>query len=305
MRQLQRRAEQNPSLFGDLMRRLRSFAGAVDNGEGSIRTRIENIIEGDIGDENSEKLVPAVRELVLNALAFGELQVADVMVQRPDIKAVPKDASLAKVLETMQAGMHTRLPVYGTALDDVVGMVHVKDLLPYFANPDGFDLAKVTRRVLVVPPSMSVLALVREMRDTRVHMAVVVDEFGGTDGLATMEDLVGEIIGEIPDEHDPATEAQIVRQPDGTIDVDGRAYLDDLEQILGAELLDEETREEVDTVSGLISSLVDRIPATGERIPHPAGFTFEILDASSRRIERVKIHDQRAEQIAETEVMGD
>lgn len=305
MRQLQRRAEQNPSLFGDLMRRLRSFAGAVDNGEGSIRARIEDIIEGDIGDDGTEKLVPAVRELVLNALAFGELQVADVMVQRPDIRAVPKDASLAKVLETMQAGMHTRLPVYGTALDDVVGMVHVKDLLPYFTAPDGFDLEKVTRRVLVVPPSMSVLALVREMRDTRVHMAVVVDEFGGTDGLVTMEDLVGEIIGEIPDEHDPATNTEVVRQPDGTIDVGGRVYLDDLEQVLGSELVDEETREEVDTVSGLISALIDRIPATGEKIPHPAGFVFEILDATPRRIEKVKIHDQRTENEANSEVMGD
>ena len=304
MRQLQRRAEQNPSLFGDLVRRLRSFAGAVDT-DGSLRTRIEHLIEGDLDDEGEQKLVPAVRELVLNALAFGELQVADVMVQRPDIKAVAKDSSLTRVLEAMHAGMHTRLPVYGTALDDVIGMVHVKDLLPYVLAPEGFDLAAVTRRVLVVPPSMQVLDLLREMRDTRVHMAVVVDEFGGTDGLVTMEDLVGEIIGEIPDEHDPATDVQIVRQPDGTIDVDGRVYLDDLERFLGMELVDEEMREEVDTLSGLISALVDRIPTVGEKIPHPAGFLFEILDASSRRIERVKIHDQRGGTATEPEVMGD
>lgn len=305
MRQLQRRAEQNPSLFGDLMRRLRSFAGAADNGEGGIRAQIENLIEGDTEDDNGPKLVPPVRELVLNALAFGELQVADVMVQRPDIRAVPKDASLAKVLETMQAGMHTRLPVYGTALDDIIGMVHVKDLLPFFAAPDGFDLGAVTRRVLVVPQSMSVLDLVREMRDTRVHMAIVVDEFGGTDGLVTMEDLVGEIIGEIPDEHDPSTDAQIVRQPDGTIDVDGRVYLDDLEKFLQLELVDEETREEIETVSGLISALVDRIPAIGESIPHPTGLVFDILDATARRIERVKIHDRRQNRSSEPEVMGD
>jgi magnesium and cobalt transporter len=305
VRQLQRRAEQNPSLFSDLVRRLRSFAGAVDASDGSLRTRIEHLIEGDLDEEGDQKLVPAVRELVLNALAFGELQVADVMVQRPDIKAIAKDASLAKVLETMQVGMHTRLPVYGTALDDVIGMVHVKDLLPYMLKPEGFDLATVTRRVLVVPPSMKVLDLLHEMRDTRVHMAVVVDEFGGTDGLVTMEDLVGEIIGEIPDEHDPATDAQIVRQPDGTVDADGRVYLDDLERFLDVELVDEEMREEVDTLSGLVSSLVDRIPATGEKIPHPTGFLFEILDASSRRIERVKIHDQRAEDKGEFEVMGD
>jgi CBS domain containing-hemolysin-like protein len=292
LRQLQRRAEQNPSLFGDLLKRLRSFAGASEDGEGGIREQIERLIRGE-EDGGGPALAPAVGELVLNALAFGELQVADVMVQRPDIKAVPKDATLTKVVETMRAGMHTRLPVYGTALDDIVGMVHVKDLLPFFTDPDGFDLEAVTRRVLVVPPSMSVLALVREMRDTRVHMAVVVDEFGGTDGLVTMEDLVGEIIGEIPDEHDPSSTAQIVRLPDGTIDVDGRVYLDDLEEELGVELVDEETREEVETVSGLLSTLVDRIPIVGESIPHPAGFMFEVLDASTRRIERVKIHDRR------------
>ena len=305
MRQLQRRAEQNPSLFGDLLRRLRSFAGASEDEEGGIRGQIERLIRGEGDDNGSPALAPAVGELVLNALAFGELQVQDVMVQRPDIKAVAKDAPLAKVLETMHAGMHTRLPVFGAALDDIVGMVHVKDLLPYFMAPDGFDLATVTRRVLVVPPSMSVLALVREMRDTRVHMAVVVDEFGGTDGLVTMEDLVGEIIGEIPDEHDPATDAQIVRQPDGTIDVDGRVYLDDLEKQLGIELVDEETRDEVETVSGLISALVDRIPLSGESIPHPAGFVFEILDATTRRIERVKIHDRREQDQRDGEVMGD
>ena len=304
MRQLQRRAEQNPSLFGDLLKRLRSFAGAADDEEGSIRRQIERLIRGE-DDGAGPALAPAVGELVLNALAFGELQVADVMVQRPDIKAVPKDAALAKVLDTMRAGMHTRLPVYGTALDDIVGMVHVKDLLPFFLQPDGFELATVTRRVLVVPPSMSVLALVREMRDTRVHMAVVVDEFGGTDGLVTMEDLVGEIIGEIPDEHDPATDAQIVRQPDGTIDVDGRVYLDDLEEELDVRLADEETREEVETISGLISALVDRIPMAGETIQHPAGLTFEILDASTRRIERVKIHDRRDKAAGDVEVTSD
>jgi CBS domain containing-hemolysin-like protein len=301
VRQLQRRAEQNPSLFGDLLKRLRSFAGAADDEEGSIRGQIERLIKGE-DDGSGPALPPAVGELVLNALAFGELQVADVMVQRPDIKAVPKDASLSKVLETMRAGMHTRLPVYGTSLDDIVGMVHVKDLLPYVLQDDGFELASATRRVLVVPPSMSVLALVREMRDTRVHMAVVVDEFGGTDGLVTMEDLVGEIIGEIPDEHDPAPDAQIVRQVDGTIDVDGRVYLDDLEEELDVQLADEETRDEVETISGLISAMVDRIPMVGEIIPHPSGFTFEILDASPRRIERVKIHDRRSEAADDAEV---
>ena len=304
MRQLQRRADDNPSLFGDLMRRLRSFAGAAATDEGGVRARIEDLIDGDDEDDPGQKLVPAVRELVLNALAFGELQVGDVMVQRPDIKAVPKDAPLARVFETMHAGMHTRLPVYDQVLDDIVGMVHVKDLLPFIGADETFDLAMITRRVLVVPVSMSVLDLVREMRDTRVHMAVVVDEFGGTDGLVTMEDLVGEIIGEIPDEHDPARDAEIVRQADGTIDVDGRVYLDDLEQTLGLELVDDETREEVDTVSGLISALADRIPAAGEKILHPAGFTFEITDATTRRVDRIKIHDERSEPARNAEILG-
>ena len=305
MRQLQRRAEQNPSLFGDLMRRLRSFAGATAADDGGVRARIEDLIDGNAEDDQGQKLVPAVRELVLNALAFGELQVADVMVQRPDIKAVPKDASLSKILETMHSGMHTRLPVYESVLDDIVGMVHIKDLLPFIGTSQEFYLGNIIRRVLVVPVSMSVLDLVREMRDTRVHMALVVDEFGGTDGLVTMEDLVGEIIGEIPDEHDPAKDAEIVEQPDGSIDVDGRVYLDDLEERLGVELVDDETREEVDTVSGLISTLVDRIPAAGEKIAHPVGFVFEIIDATPRRVDRIKIHDERPDNVRNPEAVGD
>ena len=304
MRQLQRRAADNPSLFGDLMRRLRVLAGGEEEGEGGLREQIEELIGDENGEAGTAGLTPAERELVLNALAFGELEVADVMIPRTDIRAIPADAPLDRILDAMAGAMYTRLPVYGTSLDDVIGMVHLKDLLPFWAAPDTFDLAKVMRKVLVVPPSMSVLELLREMRDTRVHMAVVVDEFGGTDGLVTIDDLVGEIIGELPDEHDEATDEGIVRNPDGTIDAAARVDLEDLEEVLGAELVDDDTRDEVDTLGGLIFTLVDRVPAKGDMVEHPGGFVFEILAATPRRIERVRIHDRRAEAAAPGEAVG-
>ncbi len=205
MKELPANREQQTSLLHGILARLRILAKRR-NGDGhSLRETLEELIEEheeEGGAEDRQEFTEEERELLLNALSFGELQVWDVMVPRSDVKATPISATLAEVLSAMREGMHTRLPVYRENLDEVVGMVHIKDLLPYWGDGADFVLERIVREVLFVPPSMRVLDLLLQMRDTGIHMAIVVDEYGGTDGLATIEDLVEEIVGEIQDEHD-------------------------------------------------------------------------------------------------------
>jgi magnesium and cobalt transporter len=287
MKQLAKRQQESPTLFEALMRRVRELAGRGEP-EGGLREHLEELIE-EAEAEEREQLTPQERALILNALSFGELRVDDVMVPRADIKGVPIDASLNEVVAAMQQAAHTRLLVYRETLDDVVGIVHLKDILPFWGDGRAFSLEEVMRPVLVVPPSMRVIDLLLEMRDTRMHMAIVVDEFGGTDGLVTIDDLVEEIVGELKDEHDKMTPPELVEQGDGVIDADGRIDLEDLEKRLGFPLLDEEDRDEADTLAGLIFTLMDHVPAKGEIVRHPSGLEFEILDADPRRIKRVRI----------------
>lgn len=294
MRQLQRREGGSPSILDGILRRLRELTGVADE-EGGLRATLEELIEERSGEGEGERLGESERRLLLNALAFGELEVADVMVPRADIKAVEASTDLRGVIDAIVQARHSRLPVYRQNLDDVIGVVHVKDLLPFWGDGAGFDLASIVRKVLVVPPSMRVVDLLREMRDTGVHMAVVVDEFGGTDGLVTIEDVVQEIVGEIQDEDRGEPPAELVRREDGSLDVDGRIDLEELEAALGARLLDEESEDEADTLGGLLFMLLDRVPARGERVRHPAGFEFEVIDADPRRIKRVRVRDLRGE----------
>ena len=287
MRQLPRREAEGASLFDALVRRLRELTGIGEQETGNLRDAIEEIIGEAPADERKD-FTAEQRALLLNALEFGELGVDDVMVPRADIKAVPVEATLREVVRAMHEAGHTRLLVYRETLDDVLGLVHVKDLLPYWGDGAEFDLERVVRPVLMVPPSMRVLDLLLDMRKSRVSLAVVVDEFGGTDGLVTMEDLVEEIVGELR-----GREAQpgrrLLELPDGSLEVDARLDLEELEERLGTPLLDEDERDEADTLAGLIFALVDRVPAKGEVVPHPAGFAFEVLDADPRRIKRVRI----------------
>ena len=213
------------------------------------------------------------------------------MVPRADINGRRiGDQPLREVVATHAVGTATRA-WWSTAthLDDVLGIVHLKDLLPFWGDGARFSLEQVMRPLLVVPPSMRVLDLLLEMRETRKRIAVVVDEFGGTDGLVTIEDLVEEIVGELADEHDRVGQPQLVENPDGSIDADGRVYLEELEEKLGVALLEGEDRDEADTLGGLIFTLVDRVPTRGEIVPHPSGLEFEVLDADPRRIKRVRI----------------
>jgi len=305
MRELPANRDQQTSLLYGLLTRLRILARRR-NGEGhSLREALEDLIEEheeEGGPEDRAEFTEEERELLLNALSFGELQVWDVMVPRSDVKAIGIGASLAEVLGGMRDAMHTRLPVYRENLDEVVGMVHIKDLLPYWGDGADFALERIVREVLFVPPSMRVLDLLLQMRDTGIHMAIVVDEYGGTDGLATIEDLVEEIVGEIQDEHDKILPPRITELPDGVLEADARVEVEELEQRLGLQLLEPERREDADTLGGLLFTLLDRVPARGEVVRHPAGLEFEVLDADPRRIKRLRILKAPATSAAEQEV---
>ena len=280
-----------PTLLQGLLMRLRLVSGRR-NGEGStLRETLEELIEEQDGEAGatSDGISDEERTLLLNALSFGELQVRDVMVPRSDIKAIEAGADIGAVVTAMREAAHTRLPVFRQNLDDVLGMVHIKDILPYWGDGEGFRLEDVVRDVLFVPPSMRVLDLLLQMRDTKVHMAIVVDEYGGTDGLATIEDLVEEIVGEIQDEHDKILPPQVVELPNGSLEADARVEVEELEKRLELELLDEERREYVDTLGGLLFMLLDRVPSRGEVVRHPSGVEFEVLEADPRRIKRVRI----------------
>lgn len=288
MRQLARQPETSPSLLEGLLRRLRELASG-ESSNGGLRETLEDLLEEEEAGKGAEQFTADERELLLNALSFGELRVDDVMVPRGDIKAIELGSSLAEIVAAMRAAGHSRLLVYRETLDDVVGLVHIKDLLPFWGDGGAFELARVMRPVPVVPPSMRVLDLLLEMRKRHAHMAAVVDEFGGTDGLVTVEDLVVEILGEIHDEHSPEEPPQLVRRPDGSLEADARVEIDEVEEQLDCRLLTEDERDEVDTLGGLVVTLADRIPDIGDIVPHPAGLVFHVLDADPRRIKRLLI----------------
>jgi CBS domain containing-hemolysin-like protein len=237
---------------------------------------------------------------VLNAARFDTLRVEDVMVPRADIVAVEVDTPLKELARLFADAAHSRLPVYRETLDEPVGVVHIKDVLRLLAENVGGGgdaavadkpvLSSITRPVLYVPPSMPVADLLLRMQTRRIHMALVVDEFGGTDGLLTLEDLVEEIVGDIADEHEK-TEEPAIRARGATLwDVDARAPIEDLEALTGRSLdLPEAVEEEVDTLGGLVFALAGRVPERGEVIVHPAGVEFEVVDADPRRVKRMLV----------------
>ncbi|MGH1480793.1 MAG: hemolysin family protein [Geminicoccales bacterium] len=274
-----------------LMNRLKVFVRRR-NGDGhSLRETLEELIEEDEGDAHQSRpeFSDEERAILLNALSFGALQVWDVMVPRSDITPIEHESNLDQVIKTMRESTHTRLPVMRDTLDDIVGMVHLKDLLPFWGDGKTFKLKLIQRELLFVPPSMKVLDLLMKMRDTGIHMAIVIDEYGGTDGMVTIEDLVEEIVGEIQDEHDKILPPSLTERPDGSIEADARLDVEDLEKHLALELLEEDRREDVGTLGGLIFTLFDRVPARGEVVRHQSGIEFEILDADPRRVKRLLI----------------
>ncbi len=256
------------------------------NGDASLRESLEELI--DEHHEAEQPINPEERLMLMNILKLGELRVDDVMVPRADIVAVEVGTSLNDIVKLVGQAFHSRMPVYRGNLDDVLGMVHIKDLMRYWDRRP-FHLRRAVHEVLFVPPSMLVLDLMLKMRAARIHMAVVVDEYGGTDGLVTIEDLVEEIVGEIEDEHDQVEGPLIVERPDGSLVADARAAIAELESRVGCDLLPDERDEEVDTLGGLVFSLVGRVPQRGEVVAHAAGLEFVVLDADPRRIKRIRV----------------
>lgn len=256
------------------------------NGGESLRDTIEELIEQE-NTANSE----AGEEIVFlrNVLRLRDLAANDVMVPRADIVGVEIDTPLDELTSLMSGSAHSRMPVYRETLDDAVGMVHIKDVVAWRGSDETFTIAKILRRILFVAPSMPILELLLQMRVSRTHMALVVDEFGGTDGLVTIEDLVEEIVGEIQDEHDPDVAPMMADRADGSIEADARVAIEDFEARIGSLLTPAERQADIDTLGGLVFTLAGRVPSRGEVVRHPSGAEFEVLDADPRRIKRLRV----------------
>lgn len=258
-----------------------------NSGETGLRESFEEVLE-EYGAIDSA-LDPEQREMLLNIVDFGEVSVGDVMVPRTDIVAVEVGLTLPEVIAQFHEARHSRMPVYRETLDDIIGFIHIKDLIEFWHNESAFSLRSIARELLVVPHSMPVIALLQRMRATRIHMAIVVDEYGGTDGLVTIEDAVEEIVGDISDEHDDEEEPLLVPLPDGTFDADGRAEIEAFEALAEVDLLPDDNDDDVDTLGGLVFTILGRVPQVGETLVHDCGLEFEVMDADARRIKRLKI----------------
>jgi magnesium and cobalt transporter len=228
------------------------------------------------------------RLLIANILRLRETTADDVMIPRADIVAMRVDLTLEQAIEQIRGDGHSRLPVYREQLDDIVGMVHVKDVFAYVGRPEAFSLEAIIRKPLMVAPRIGVLDLMLQMRQQRMHMALVVDEYGGIDGLVTIEDLVETITGEIDDEHDDEESPMVTERPDGAFDLNARLPVAAFEERMGPILSADERDADIDTVGGLVFTLAGRVPAKGEVISHPSGLEFRILDADARRIRRLR-----------------
>ncbi|TXH33158.1 MAG: HlyC/CorC family transporter [Rhodospirillaceae bacterium] len=259
-------------------------------GENALRDAIEELIEESEGD-SEDSLATSESSLLLNILKLGDQTAYDVMVPRVDIKGAPEDISLTDLITLMREHGHSRLPIYRDNLDDIVGIVHIKDLLPFVVDNTPFRLTQVMREAMFIAPSIRVLDLLLQMRLARAHLVLVVDEFGGIDGLVTIEDLIEQIIGEIEDEHDKARGPFLVRRADGTLFADARTPIEDFEELVGPMLTEEEREADIDTLGGLVMSLTDRVPSRGELVTHPSGVAFEVLDADPRRIKRLRVRN--------------
>jgi CBS domain containing-hemolysin-like protein len=270
--------------------RLRNFLRLIRrprNGE-SLRETLDEMIEEPATDDR-QPLSVHERVLIGNILKVHDRTAGDVMVPRVDIVALNVETPFPKVIECMVEQGHSRVPVYRETLDDVVGFIHVKDVLSPVAERRETKLSPILRKVLFVAPSVPILDLLVQMRQARTHIAMVVDEFGGIDGLVTIEDLIEEIVGEIEDEHDEAEGPSLVERTDGSLIADARTPIGVLEEHQGTRLRPIGDQEEVGTLGGLVSSLAGRVPKRGEVILHPSGIEFEVLDADPRRVKRLRV----------------
>lgn len=269
-----------PSLWNRLIRR---------SGETDLRTTLAELVERENTD--TPTISDAERQIIENAISLNELTVADVMAPRADIDGVDVADGVQGAVQKARQTYHSRLPVFRGELDDTIGMIHVKDLMVAMTgDPPVTEIEPLLRDVLFVVPSMRVIDLLLQMQVSRTHMAIVVDEYGGVDGVVTVEDIVEEIIGEMRDEHDDEATPELVDESGGTIIADARASLEDFEERVGF-VLTEDEREEIDTVGGLAVTLIGRVPTRGEIIGHPSGVEFEVLEGDPRRVRSLRIRN--------------
>jgi CBS domain containing-hemolysin-like protein len=262
-----------------------------DGSESTLRDEIEEAIENREGEvPSATDLSHVERQMLLNILHFGEKNAGDVAVQRSDIFAVPAETGFEGLVAAFAEAGHSRMPVYEGSLDTVIGMIHVKDVFAVQVSgaspPD--DIRTLMRAPIYVPESMGMLDLLARMRAERVHLAIVVDEFGGTEGLLTIEDVVEEIVGEIEDEHDEEEPGLMTEATDGSWECDARAELEEVAKAIDARLATVE--EDVDTLGGLAFVLAGRVPRVGEMLAHPSGWRLEVLDSDPRRVRRLRLH---------------
>ncbi len=272
----------------------RPITALLRRGEATdLRESFEDLIEASTEDEDIDEnqgLDTQQRLLIGNILRLRERLAEDIAIPRADIVAAAMDATATQILNLALEKGHSRLPVYDGSLDKIVGLVHVRDLIPYKGTKRPFSLKKVMRAPLYVSPGKPVLDLLFQMQAARTHMALMVDEFGGVDGLITIEDALEQIVGDIEDEHDQADKPDIRQRDDGTWMVDARFPLAALEtDHLGAFLTEEDREEDVDTIGGLVFHLAGRVPARGEIIGHESGLSFRVTQADARRIRRLII----------------
>lgn len=261
-----------------------------EDSEPTLREEIEEAIdEAEESRPVAGDISPAERQMFRNLLHFGEQSAGDICVTRGDIMAVPSTIGFDELVRAFADAGHSRLPVYGESLDEVIGMIHIKDV--FMATVDAARDRSITalmREPLFVPESMGLIELLARMRTQRIHLAIVVDEFGGTEGLVSIEDVVEEIVGEIEDEHDEAEAGMLTMLDDGVWEADARVELDEVAKTVDPRLSSDE--DEVDTLGGLVFLLAGHIPAKGECITHPSGWRLEAIDSDPRRILRVRLH---------------
>ena len=259
------------------------------------KEELKNVIE-DLIDENkssSEKIDDGTKNIFKNVINLSDKCIEDVMIPRADIDAVSSDIKIDKLITFINKTKHSRIPVFQDNLDKIIGMIHIRDLFEKVNNKkkkEKLSLSKtITRKILFSSPSMKILDLLLKMRSEQIHMSIVVDEFGGTNGLVTIEDLVEEIVGEIKDEHDFEEIEEIKKISKKTYDVSARLPVEDLEKKIGGYFTDEE-KEDIDTVGGLVFNLLGKIPSRGEVINHKSGLEFTIRDADTRKIKRILVN---------------
>jgi CBS domain containing-hemolysin-like protein len=287
-------ATNNDDTGSRLWRGMRALIWGEDS-EQTLREEIEEAIdEAEESRQVAGDLTPVERQMLRNLLHFGDETAGDICVTRGDIVSVPSTIGFDELVKAFAEAEHSRLPVYGESLDEIVGMVHIKDVFAAMMDLSrDRSMDALMRTPLFVPESMGVLDLLARMRSDRVHLAIVVDEFGGTEGLVTIEDVVEEIVGEIEDEHDIEAAGLLTRLEDGVWEADARIELEELAEVVDARLTWEE--DEVDTLGGLVFLLAGHIPERGECVLHPSGWRLEAVDSDPRKILRVRLHAPQPE----------